>query len=107
MVARQMQTSCKNIMRGFAVNPTAVNTILKDIDIDRNEHANDLIGEMNELKDILMGKLLTTPVEETERMEYLKEISERERYNAGIIYKLDQELSVAVDDKDQEVKLVK
>ena len=92
-------------MRGFAINPTAVNTILKDIDIDRNEHANELIGEMNELKDILMGKLLTTPVEETERMEYLKEISERERYNAGIIYKLDQELSVAVDDKDQEVKL--
>lgn len=103
MVARQMQYSCKNIMRGFAVNPTAVNTILRDVDTERAEHSDELIAEMNILKDILMGKLLTTPVEEDERAQYLKEISERERYNAGIIAKLETELQAAVDDKDQEV----
>ena len=103
MVARQMQYSCKNIMRSFAVNPTAVNTILRDEGIERPEHADELIAEMNELKDILMGKLLTTPVEEDERVQYLKEISERERYNAGIIAKLETELNSALDDKEQEV----
>ena len=105
MVARQMQYSCKNIMRGFAVNPTAVNTILRDAGIERAEHSDELIAEMNELKDILMGKLLTTPVEEDERALYLREISERERYNSGIIAKLETELQAAVDDKEQEVML--
>ena len=103
MVARQMQFSCKNIMRAFAVNPSAVNTILRDAGIERAEHSDELIAEMNELKDILMGKLLTTPVEEDERALYLREISERERYNAGIIAKLDTELHAALDDKEQEV----
>ena len=103
MVARQMQYSCKNIMRGFAINPTAVNTILRDEGIDRAEPSDELIAELNELKDILMGKLLTTPVEQDERAQYLKEISERERYNAGIIAKLETELNAALDDKEQEV----
>ena len=106
MVARQMQYSCKSILRGFAINPTAVNTILRDAGIERAEPSDELIVEMNELKDILMGKLLTTPLEEQERALYLKEISERERYNSGIIVKLETELQAAVDDKEQEVKFV-
>ena len=63
-----------------------------------------MMKEMDELKDILMGRLLTTPVEENERSYYLKEISERERHNTAIINKLDAELRVAMEDRDQEVK---
>ena len=50
-----------------------------------------------------MGMLLTTPIEETERNLYLKEISQRERHNAAIINRLEIELKAAIDDKDQEV----
>lgn len=102
LVAKQMQESCKNILRGFSLNPSTLTSILKDFE-DRTDPAQDMIYELSELKDILMGMLLTTPVEETERNQYLREVSERERYNAGVIAKLEAELAAANDDKDTEV----
>lgn len=103
LVAKQMQFSCKNIMRAFSLNPAAQTAVLKD-HAGRLENAEEMIVEMNELKDIIMGMLLTTPVEESERTQYLQEISERERYNASIIDKLEKELKVANDDKDDEIR---
>jgi Na+-transporting methylmalonyl-CoA/oxaloacetate decarboxylase beta subunit len=47
---------------------------------------------MNDLKDILLCKLLTTPEEEKERMAYIQEVSKRERNNAAIIEKMEEEL---------------
>ena len=103
LVATQIQQSCKNILRGFSINQSALTSILQDYE-DRSDPAQDMISEMNELKDILLGMLLTTPVEEAERNLYLREVSERERYNAGIIAKLEAELSAANEDKDTEVR---
>jgi hypothetical protein len=103
LVAKQMQFSCKNILRGFCANPAAWTAVMKE-DPGRSDPSETMLKELNELKDILMGMLLTTPVEEAERNQYLKEISERERYNAGIIEKLEAELQTALDDKDEEVR---
>ena len=105
LLAKHMQASCKNILRAFAVNPSAISAVLKEDEDEekRGENPESFIHEMNELKDILMGMLLTTPMEEAERGQYLREISQRERYNAGIIAKLEGELGSAVDDKDNEV----
>ena len=61
--------------------------------------------ELNELKEILMGMLLTSPTENTERNMYLREISERERHNATIIERQEVELQAALDDKENEVIL--
>jgi len=104
LVARQIQNSCKTLLRGFSLNPAAATTILKENTSERSIESRELIMEKNELKDIIMGMLLTTPVEELERKEYLKEISERERYNAGIIDKLEGELNAAVEDKEFEIR---
>lgn len=103
LVAKQMQTSCKNIMRSFASNPTAINAIAKDEE-QRSDDCDELIGQMNEMKDILMNMLLTTPVEQSERNQYLKELSEREKYNAGVIVKLERELQAADEDRDNEIR---
>lgn len=103
LVAKQMQHNCKNILRAFSANPSAMTTVLKDKQ-DRSDAAEDMIYEMKELKEIIMGMLLTTPVEEAERNQYLKEVSERERKNAKVIDKLEADLSVAQGDKDNEIK---
>ena len=104
IVAQQMQNSVKSILRAFSLNPAAMNAILDaDKDQDKTREAADMINEMKELKDIIMNKLLTTPVEESERNNYLKQISERERFNAGVIEKLETELAGAVEDKEEEV----
>lgn len=103
VVAQQLNTSTKNVIRGFSLNPTAMSS-LKNEFAKRDKQSQELIMCMNELKDILMNKLLTTPEEEKERTEYLQEISKRERNNAAIIEKLEAELKAAQDDKDEEIK---
>ena len=102
LVAQQLNTSCKNMLRAFSVNPSAMNSIKHEY-AKRDENSQALITHMSELRDILLNKLLTTPEEEKERMEYLQEISKRERNNAAIIEKLEAELKAAQDDKDEEV----
>ncbi len=103
-VAKQMQVSCKNILRAFSENPAAVTAVLKEMD-QRTENLDELLTEMNELKDIIMNMLLTTPVEEDERDQYLKEIAQREKFNASAIDKLQVELQAAIDDRDNEVRI--
>ena len=63
----------------------------------------NMLGDMNELRLIIMGRLLTTPVEEMERNDYLKMIMQRERSNAALIAKLEAELDAAIADKNEEV----
>ena len=101
LVARQMQNSCKNILRAFSTNPSAVTSILKEV--VNPEVMRNMVVDMNELRLIIMGRLLTTPVEETERNDYLKVIMQRERFNAALIAKLEAELDAAITDKNEEV----
>ena len=104
LVARQMQQSCKNILRAFSMNPAGMTAIVKEIK-ERDDHTASLIHNMQQLKEIIMGFLLTTPVEEIERSRYLKEVSERERHNAKVIENLESLLAAATEDKDADVSV--
>jgi len=103
LVAQQVSHSCKNILRLFALNPTASKLVSTEIKV-RDEGGQKIVQSMYDLRDILMHKLLTTPQEETERMAYLDEISKRERHNAAIIARQETELKAALDDKDEEIR---
>ncbi|KAL8621514.1 hypothetical protein ACOMHN_026186 [Nucella lapillus] len=102
LVAQQMSHSTRNILRGFAVNP-AILTLIKGEIGQRGPECQALLQQLQELRDILMNKLLTTPEEERERMTYLTEISKRERQNAIIISKLEADLKEKNDDKEEEI----
>ena len=102
VLARTMQASCKDILRVFALNPSAMSLVLKECR-ERSPNADAYIAYLNELKDILMHKLLTTPVEEAERNDFIHEIMEREKYNSSVIARLDVDLKAAVADKENEV----
>lgn len=58
---------------------------------------------LNELKEILNERLLTTPNEQKEKVEYLKELLLREKSNNELIKKLKDEQAVALADKEKEV----
>ncbi|XP_012934688.1 dynein regulatory complex protein 10 [Aplysia californica] len=103
LVAQQVSHSCKNILRLFALNPAATKIVTSEAHI-RDEGGQNIVNSMYELRDILMHKLLTTPQEETERMAYLEEISKRERHNAAIIGRQEQDLKEALDDKEEEIR---
>ena len=98
----QMKHSVKTILRLFASNPAAVNT-LKDFRNERSAEGNGMIDEMTTLRAILFEKLLTTPSEEKERKQYLKQIVAREMKSSETGRKLQEELKRAIDDKENEV----
>lgn len=64
-----------------------------------------LLGLLNEVKEIMHEKLLTTPHEQKEKTEYLKELLIREKANNELIRKLKDELAQAIAEKDKEVNL--
>ena len=53
----------------------------------------------------MLEKLLTTPNEQNEKIEYLRELLIREKSNSELIKKLKDEQSIALADKDKEVIL--
>lgn len=101
-LSTQMKHSVKTILRLFASNPAAVNA-LKDFRNERSAEVNGMIDEMTTLRAILFEKLLTTPSEEKERKQYLKQIVAREMKSSETGRKLQEELKKAVDDKENEV----
>ncbi len=55
------------------------------------------------MKDITHEKLLITPNEQKEKLEYLKELLIREKANNDLIKKLKEEQALALADKDKDV----
>ena len=102
-LSTQLKHSVRTIMRLFSSNPAAVNA-LKDFRNQRSVEGNELIDEMTTLRAILFEKLLTTPSEEKERKQYLKQIVAREMKSSETGRKLQEELKRAIDDKENEVK---
>lgn len=99
----QVSHSCKNVLRLFMINPTAM-AIINCEENMRNEGGQGIINSMMELRDILLQKLLTTPEEEMERTAYLEDISRKERHNQAVIERLEKELNEAVTEKNEGVK---
>ena len=58
---------------------------------------------MQSLRDLLMCRLMTTPIESVERSRYLREVAEKEKYNSTAVVKLTGELEAAAQQKDTEV----
>ena len=58
---------------------------------------------MNEAKDVLNERLLTTPTEQNEKLEYLNELMLREKANNELIKKLRDEQSVCLAEKEKDV----
>jgi len=56
-----------------------------------------------ELRDSLMTRLLTTPLENVDWSRYLREVSEKDKYNSAVVDKLSSELAAAQHQKDSEV----
>ena len=61
-----------------------------------------LQGLFREVRDLMHERLLTTPVEQREKIEYIKELLMREKTNNELIKKLKDELNLAMASKEKE-----
>ena len=102
----QMKHSVRTILRLFSLNPAAGNT-LQDLKNQRSAEVNSMIDELYVLRAILFEKLLTTPSEEQERKQYLKQIVAREMKSSETGRKLQEELKKSIEDKENEVNFTR
>lgn len=62
-----------------------------------------VIESVSVLRQILFERFLTSPMEDEERHQFLREVSIRDKKNVVIMEKLDKELAAAIADKEVEV----
>ncbi|CAK8677923.1 unnamed protein product [Clavelina lepadiformis] len=106
----EVSNSCKNILRMFRENPSAATSIRNELVGEYAKLAGkplkdalEMIKKLNEIRAMMLERLLTTPTEEKDRGRYLRQVTEREKNNATIIDKLQSQLDAAIDDKEQEM----
>nr|XP_033811749.1 dynein regulatory complex protein 10 isoform X2 [Geotrypetes seraphini] len=96
--------SCvKNTLRHFQANPTACNTLRAEL-FARDPAIELLLQNLSELRAFLFERLLTTPLEENEKIHYLQEMNQRDKKNREIIAILEGELAAAIQDRDTKRK---
>lgn len=103
--ADRLRDSSRNVLRLFTLNPKASTTVAKKSEEYWKDNSRNMIQYLKDLRDFLMAMLLTTPAEELERAKYLREVLEKERYNADAIAKLSAELSAAEEEKNEAVSV--
>lgn len=72
----QLQLSTKNLMRQFCMNPGMINVLVQEVGNGKSREGHYMVTQLNELKDILMEKLLVSPKEEKEKMHYLSQVND-------------------------------
>ena len=100
-----IKSSCKDILRALISKPTFFEAVKEEF--AKRKHivpqVNEMLTLFSELRDIIMERLLITPNEQKEKIEYLKELLLREKVNNDLIKKLREEQSHALADKDKDV----
>ena len=102
----QLKESLRTLLRHFVRNPTALDA-LRNASKERSEEANEMLAQLDALKGTLFERLLRTPSELRERDSHLKFITERERKLSKQAKKLQGELSIATEDKENEASIVR
>ncbi|XP_062999767.1 dynein regulatory complex protein 10 isoform X1 [Elgaria multicarinata webbii] len=97
-----LRSSVRNIVRLFFANPMACQAV-REVAHTRHPNANLFIKSLSELRGFLFEKLLTTPLEEKEKRRFMKEISQRDKKNMEIIAALMEELTAAIQNRDDEI----
>ncbi|CAF1083008.1 unnamed protein product, partial [Brachionus calyciflorus] len=102
-----IKNSCKDLIRVINNKPTFFENIKNELGQSQkpNPQILELKNLMNELKDVLNERLLTTPNEQREKIDYLKELLLREKTNNELIQKLNDELNAAMADKEKEIQV--
>lgn len=97
-----IQSSVRNTLRLFVTNPTACQALRSEGNV-RDQASQTLIHVLSELRAFLFEMLLTSPLEQNERMRYLQEMTLRDQRNRSVLMALEEELNAAILDRDTEI----
>ncbi|XP_060105952.1 dynein regulatory complex protein 10 [Heteronotia binoei] len=97
-----LKSSIRNTLRLFYMNPVACRTV-RDVAFARSPSADLLVKGLLALRRLLFEMLLTTPLEEKQKMKFMQEIGLRDRKNMETIAALEEELALAIQNRDEEI----
>ncbi|XP_067296329.1 dynein regulatory complex protein 10 isoform X2 [Pseudorasbora parva] len=105
--AKAVQDSFRNIVRLFRATPTT-KEVLKGIELNTGQEmwSEKLKDGLCELREVVLERLLTTPVEEKERREVMLEVSLCHSANQELMDSLDKEVAMAIKAKDTEISVL-
>ena len=103
-----IKNSTKDILRFFNTKPALFETIKSELSEAKssNPQLTELLGLFTEVRDMMHERLLTTPAEQKEKIEYVKELLVREKTNNELIKRLKDELNQALSNKEKEVGFI-
>lgn len=96
-----LRSSVRNIVRLFYIDPIASQTMRYAH--ERSPPSTLFVRCLVELRGFLYEKLLTTPLEEKEKLRFIHEITLRDKKNTEAIMALENELEAAIKNRDEEV----
>ncbi|XP_075686256.1 dynein regulatory complex protein 10 [Rhinoderma darwinii] len=95
-------SSVRNTLRLFLTNPTACQALRSEGPV-KDQASQTLIHFLSELRGFLFEMLLTSPLEQNDRLRYLQEITLRDLKNRDVLIALEEELNTAILDRDTEI----
>ncbi|NWX53415.1 DRC10 protein, partial [Promerops cafer] len=101
-VKKRLKCSLRNILRLFLANPLLYHGLKYEVRV-RESPADVFIKAFMEFRDFMLERLLTSPDEEKEKIQFMKDISLRVEKNTETISALREELAAVIQTRDEEV----
>ncbi|NXU43154.1 DRC10 protein, partial [Drymodes brunneopygia] len=99
---QRLKCSIRNILRLFLANPLLYHGLKYEVRV-RESPADVFIKAFKEFRDFTLERLLTSPDEEKEKIQFMKDISLRVEKNMETISALREELAAVIETRDEEV----
>ncbi|NWH40352.1 DRC10 protein, partial [Chloropsis hardwickii] len=99
---QRLKCSLRNILRLFLANPLLYHGLKYEVRV-RESPADVFIKAFMEFRNFMLEKLLTTPDEEKEKIQFMKDISLQVEKNTETISALRGELAAVIETRDEEV----
>ncbi|KAL2298661.1 hypothetical protein Nmel_015666 [Mimus melanotis] len=101
-VEQRLKCSMRNILRLFLANPLLYHGLKYEVRV-RESPADVFVKAFVEFRDFTLERLLTSPEEEKEKIQFVEGISLEVEKNTEIISALQEELAAAIQTRDEEV----
>ncbi|XP_031984262.1 dynein regulatory complex protein 10 isoform X1 [Corvus moneduloides] len=101
-VEQRLKCSLRNTLRLFLANPLLYHGLKYEVWV-RQSPADVFIKAFKEFRDFTLERLLTSPDEEKEKIQFMEDISLRIEKNTETISALQAELEAAIQTRDEEI----
>ncbi|CAL1527546.1 unnamed protein product, partial [Lymnaea stagnalis] len=87
-----LAASFRTLLKKFLVNPSAMEMVYKEAKVDSK--SSSILELMDELKDLFLYRIMTTPEDLEERAHWVDQMTKQEKINRNTIQKLEEKLAL-------------